>query len=101
MSYGDGLASVVGIRFGKKKYQLFQDTKSYIGSFAMFCFTVILLLVAMIFYGTLELTDSVFFIIPGIAAIATFVEGATPRGLDNLSVPFVTAFLYWFTLGVV
>ena len=45
--------------------------------------------------------SSVFFIILGIAAIATFVEGATPRGLDNLSVPFVTAFLYWFTLGVV
>jgi dolichol kinase len=101
MSYGDGLASVVGIRFGKKKYQIFQDTKSYIGSFAMFCFTIILLLVAMVFYGTLELTASVFLTIIGIAAIATFVEGATPRGLDNLSVPFVTAFLYWFTLGVV
>ncbi len=101
MSYGDGLASVVGIRFGKKKYRIFEDTKSYIGSFAMFCFSVILLFVAMIFYGTLDLSGSVFFIILGIAAIATFVEGATPRGLDNLSVPFVTAFLYWFTLGVV
>ncbi len=101
MSYGDGLASVIGIRFGKKKYQLFEDTKSYIGSFAMFCFTVVLLFVAMVFYGTLEFTSSVFLTIIGIAAIATIVEGATPRGLDNLSVPFVTAFLYWIALGVV
>jgi dolichol kinase len=26
------------------------------------------------------------------------VEGITPLGLDNLSVPFVTAVMYWFFL---
>ncbi|MCK4348707.1 MAG: hypothetical protein KAW47_08830, partial [Thermoplasmatales archaeon] len=29
MSYGDGLASLIGIKFGKKKYQIFEDVKSY------------------------------------------------------------------------
>jgi len=26
------------------------------------------------------------------------VEALTPKGLDNLSVPFVAAFLYWIIL---
>jgi dolichol kinase len=100
MSYGDGLASVIGIRFGKKKYQLFEDSKSYVGSFAMFVFTFILVLVAMSYYGTLDISFNTILIICGIAAVATFVEGATPRGLDNLSVPFITALLYWVAFGV-
>jgi dolichol kinase len=32
------------------------------------------------------------------AGVATIVEGITPFGLDNLSVPFVTAVMYWFFL---
>ena len=101
MSYGDGLASVIGIRFGRKKYQLFEDSKSYVGSFAMFVFTFILVIVAMGYYGTLDVSSDTIFIVCGIAAVATFIEGATPRGLDNLSVPFITAILYWVTLGVI
>lgn len=100
MSYGDGLASVIGLRYGVKKYQFFKDVKSYVGSFAMFIFTFLLLIVAMGYYGTLVISVRVILILIGIAGVATFVEGVTPRGLDNLSVPFVTAILYWFTLGV-
>lgn len=99
MSYGDGLASVIGIRYGKKKYKLFEDTKSYIGSFAMFVFTLILLLIAMGYYGTFELSVEIIAILIGIAGVATVVEGGTPKGLDNLSVPFITALLYWIFLG--
>ena len=100
MSYGDGLASVIGLRYGVKKYQFFKDVKSYVGSFAMFIFTFLLLIVAMGYYGTLVISVRVILILIGIAGVATFVEGVTPRGLDNLSVPFITAILYWFTLGV-
>jgi dolichol kinase len=32
------------------------------------------------------------------AGVATIVEGVTPLGLDNLSVPFVAALMYWFFL---
>jgi phytol kinase len=95
MSYGDGFASIIGIRFGKKKYNVFGDEKSYIGSFAMFVFTFITTVVALIYYG-ISLSSDVVLVLLGIAFVAAVVEGLTPKGLDNLSVPFVAAFLYWF-----
>jgi len=94
MSYGDGFASIIGIRFGKKKYNVFGDQKSYVGSFAMFVFTFITTVVALIYYG-IPLSSYVILVLLGIALVAAIVEGLTPKGLDNLSVPFVTAFLYW------
>lgn len=95
MSYGDGFASIIGIRFGKKKYNVFGDEKSYVGSFAMFIFTFITIIVALLYYG-IALSSNVVFVLLGIAVVAAVVEGLTPKGLDNLSVPFVAAFLYWF-----
>jgi dolichol kinase len=94
MSYGDGFASIIGIRFGKKKYNVFGDQKSYIGSFAMFVFTFITTVVALVYYS-IPLSSDIILVLLGIALVAAVVEGLTPKGLDNLSVPFVTAFLYW------
>lgn len=47
MSYGDGFASILGVKFGKKKYEVFGEEKSYVGSFAMFIFTFITTIVAL------------------------------------------------------
>ncbi len=94
MSYGDGFASIIGLHFGKKKYNIFGDQKSYIGSFAMFIFTFITIVVALIYYN-ISMSSNILIVLLGIAFIAALVEGLTPKGLDNLSVPFVTAFLYW------
>ncbi len=94
MSYGDGFASIIGIRYGRKKYKIFSDQKSYVGSFAMFIFTFITTVVALIYYN-IVLSSYVIIVLIGIAFIAAVVEGLTPKGLDNLSVPFVAAFLYW------
>ena len=98
MSYGDGLASIIGIKFGKKKYQIFEDVKSYIGSYAMFTFTFIMMIIALLFYGKLSLNYETLFLLLCIAGISTIVEGVTPRGLDNLSVPFVAAILYFLLM---
>ncbi len=98
MSYGDGLASIIGIKFGKKKYQIFEDVKSYIGSYAMFIFTFIMMIIALLFYGKLSLTYEALFLLMCIAGISTIAEGVTPRGLDNLSVPFVAAILYFLLM---
>ena len=104
MSYGDGLASLIGIKYGQRKYTMFRDTKSYVGSLAMFICTFLLLFVALEFYilygGALApsnwLRVSLYFFC--MAGVATVVEGITPFGLDNLSVPFVVAVMYWFFL---
>jgi len=98
MSYGDGLASLIGIKFGRKKYQIFEDVKSYIGSYAMFTFTFIMMIVALLFYGKLSLTYEALFLLLCIAGISTIAEGVTPRGLDNLSVPFVAAGSYFLLM---
>lgn len=97
MSYGDGLASLIGIKLGKKNYQIFQDVKSYIGSFTMFIVTFVMMIVALIYYN-LSFTSETLFLLLCIAAIAAIAEGITPLGLDNLSVPFVTTALYWLVI---
>ena len=95
MSYGDGFASVIGSKYGLKKYNLFGDEKSYVGSFSMFIFTYFMMLVAILFYG-IEFSYTILLFLGLIALIAAIIEGVTPKGLDNLFVPFVVAFLYWF-----
>ena len=94
MSYGDGFASVIGLKYGKKKYNVFGDEKSYMGSAAMFILTLITMIVAALFYQ-IDITLNYLFILIGLAGIAAIVEGITPKGLDNLSVPFIVVFLYW------
>ena len=95
MSYGDGLASLLGIRYGRRKYRVFGETRSYVGSCAMFVFTFVLMIVALLFYQIPLSLQTVLFL-AGISLVASIVEGLTPKGLDNLSVPFVTVLLYWF-----
>ncbi len=97
MSYGDGLASLIGIKYGERKYTVFKDIKSYVGSLAMFICTFILLIIALLFYSVPLTTRTVAYLVC-MAGVATIVEGITPLGLDNLSVPFVTAAMYWFYL---
>ncbi|KYK31824.1 MAG: phosphatidate cytidylyltransferase [Thermoplasmatales archaeon SG8-52-3] len=94
MSYGDGFASIIGIKYGKKKYNIFGDEKSYIGSIAMFIFTFITVIVAIIYYNV-SITAYLLLILIFISLIAALIEGLTPKGFDNLTVPFVAAFLYW------
>jgi phytol kinase len=97
MSYGDGLASVIGIKYGRRTYTVFKDIKSYVGSLAMFVCTFLLLVIALLFYAEPLTVRSVTYLLC-MAGVATVIEGVTPLGLDNLSVPFVAAVMYWFFL---
>jgi len=97
MSYGDGFASVVGLKFGKKKYNVFGDEKSYIGSLAMFVFTFIMAVVALLYYN-IPITNFVIIVLMLIAFVAAIVEAITPKGLDNLTVPFACVLIYWYFL---
>jgi dolichol kinase len=94
MSYGDGFASIIGLKYGKKKYNIFGDEKSYIGSIAMFTLTFITIIIAIIYYN-ITITPYLLLILVIISLIAALIEGLTPKGFDNLTVPFVAAFLYW------
>jgi phytol kinase len=63
----------------------------------MFVCTFLLLIIALAFYSELLTTRTIAYLLC-MAGVATIVEGITPFGLDNLSVPFVTAVMYWFFL---
>ncbi len=97
MSYGDGFASIIGSKYGQRKYNLFGDQKSYIGSLTMFIFTYFMIFIALLYYN-IEFNITIILLVGLISLIGTIAEGITPKGLDNLFVPFVVVFLYWFFL---
>jgi len=102
MSYGDGFASIIGRRYGKQTYNITGDTKSFVGTAAMFFFTFITIIIGVLYYqyvqgSTLGISLGTMGVYLMLAAVAAIVEGFTPKGLDNLSVPLVIAFLYWFS----
>ncbi|MBN2066142.1 MAG: phosphatidate cytidylyltransferase [Candidatus Thermoplasmatota archaeon] len=98
MSYGDGFASLLGVKFGKRHYNVWGDSKSYLGSLAMFVFTLITILLALLFYE-IEIQDKILILVY-IAAVATFAEAISPKGLDNIAVPFIAPLIYWaFVIG--
>ena len=89
MSLADGLAAVVGVRYGLgHAYKVFRHTKTYVGSLTFFIIAVALLVVYV------QVSNS--FLPPlslvGLAAIATLIENCGVAGLDNLLVPVVVAY---------
>ncbi|MFW6176670.1 MAG: diacylglycerol/polyprenol kinase family protein [Thermoplasmatota archaeon] len=93
MSYGDGFASLIGVKYGKRNYNIFGDDKSIEGSIAMFIFTSITIIIALLYYS--DFSYQILFIIPIVGLIATLVEGTAYRGIDNLAVSLSTAFSFY------
>jgi phytol kinase len=94
MTWGDALAAVVGVRFGKRRYRAFRaaSVRSYegsavmlIASFAAIVGTLLSLPVA----GVMLPVNKILRVAAPAAVLATVVEGITPGGLDNLTVPLV------------
>ncbi len=98
MTWGDGLASIVGLKYGKHIYTTFGHKRSREGSAAMAAasFLVILLTLAWL-PGSVLSPNSVALPFWGIllcavigTGIATAAEAFSPAGTDNLSVPLLT-----------
>lgn len=92
MSYGDGMAALIGEKYGKHRYRIFGDKKSFEGSIAMFLVIIATLWIVLVYY---HVTIDNLLIIPIVALIATIFEGITPKGLDNITTCFsaVSAYL--------
>lgn len=98
MGYGDGLASIVGERFGGRGSRWLNAIgKSAAGTVAMFVasFVVVLAFVLAVTPGTSLLHAAI--AAASTAALAAAVELITPFGLDNVTVPLATA-LFFFGL---
>lgn len=99
MTWGDGLGSVVGKRFGKHPTL---NGKSLEGSIGVFVGTAVMAIVIMLFYGWLTVSgfypggDSIAIVpIWAVAVIAGFIatvlEAICPGQYDNIVIPIVVA----------
>ncbi len=90
MSYGDGMASLVGMKYGKIKYNISGDTKSLEGSLTMFIVLIGMLWVVLTYYAVPVNP----LVIVAVALVATIFEGLTPKGLDNITACFSAVITY-------
>jgi len=100
MAYGDAAASLIGEKYGKRKYHLLAN-KSLEGSTAMFLASFFSFKVSLIFFSTLYSFSIFEKIVPAIvvAAVATLVESLSPKGFDNLTVPAFGVLAFLLTTG--
>ncbi|MEO1815736.1 MAG: hypothetical protein ABGU93_09135 [Acetobacterium sp.] len=92
MGYGDGLAAVVGTRWPKQRFQLLGAEKTLSGSLTMLVASFLVTVVLLAATGQPQV------LMPALtlALLATGLEAITPLGLDNLTVPLVSAGAYYF-----
>ncbi|MBD2436575.1 diacylglycerol/polyprenol kinase family protein [Nostoc sp. FACHB-110] len=96
MTWGDGLAALVGQRFGKHKYQVFGANKSWEGSLTMalagyvVCFFILL--------GVQGNIWQIWVVSLVVAIVATALEAVSFLGIDNLTVPLGSAALAFFLM---
>jgi phytol kinase len=99
LGYGDGLASLVGRKLKSRTFAVFGGCKSVAGTLTMLVFSA---LVTAVFTHYFNPSYSAFGgEIGGLVAVAlitaaaaTAIEFLTPYGVDNLTVPIVTALFY-------
>ncbi|EKV00881.1 dolichol kinase [Leptolyngbya sp. PCC 7375] len=88
MCWGDGLAALVGQRWGRHPYELWGEKKSYEGSLTMAIASTLIVLIVL---GSLQgLSGSLLVVALGVAIAATALEAVSKYGIDNLTVPIGT-----------
>ncbi|HLO47324.1 MAG TPA: SEC59/DGK1/VTE5 family protein [Kamptonema sp.] len=94
MTWGDGLAAVIGQRFGKHSYKVWGIQKSWEGSFTMFLISfVVSSLILLAVQGNVWQTWVVSAVV---GLVATTLESVSKFGIDNLTVPLGTAAIAFF-----
>jgi phytol kinase len=90
MSLADGLAAVLGTRYGRdNKYHVYGHLKSVVGTSTFFIISLSLL----VGYGLYSVVGISLGVAVAGALIATAVENLAPLGLDNLLVPLFIGIL--------
>jgi phytol kinase len=89
MAWGDGLAAIIGQRFGRHPYLVWGNTKSWEGTLTMLLVSyAIVLIVLLNVHGNIW---QVWVVGIPVAIIVTGVESIAQWGLDNLTVPLLGA----------
>ena len=91
MTFGDGLAGLIGKSFNSKNWIIFNQKKSLYGTLTMFLTS--LMIVCSIGYAQQNSLNLNYF---AIAFLATFLEQFSILGIDNLIVPISSALCFNF-----
>lgn len=94
MTWGDGLAALIGQRYGEHPYQVWGEKKSYEGSLAMLLTSYAVC--ALVLLSVQGPALSTWAVAAAGACIATLLEAISKYGVDNLSVPVGTAAVCFF-----
>lgn len=89
MAWGDGLAAIIGQKFGKHPYLILGNTKSWEGTLTMLL--VSYAIVSIVLFSVQGNTWQTWVVGIPVTIAATAVESIAQWGLDNLSVPLVSA----------
>jgi phytol kinase len=91
MTWGDGLAAIIGQRFGKHAYQVWGMTKSWEGTATMAIAS--LMVSSAVLLPVYGLSWQIMVVAVVVAIAATGLEAFSKFGLDNLTVPLGSAFI--------
>jgi len=92
MTWGDALAAVIGKRIGKRKFSIGKITRSLEGSLTMFIAGWIATFIPLILLPSSEMGVLNALGLSGLTSLmATVVEALSPHGMDNLTVPAISA----------
>jgi len=100
MAFGDAAASLVGQKWGHHKLGKLSK-KSFEGTTAMFLVTFISVTLSLLAFSYLcpfQITTLLLASL-GVAISATILEALTPKGLDNITVPLLSALLFLALIG--
>lgn len=89
MTWGDGLAAIIGQRFGKYKYKVLGGEKTIKGSLTM---TIVSFIVSSLILQSVQGNSwETWLVSISVAVVATALEAISFLGIDNLTVPLGSA----------
>lgn len=98
MTWGDGLAALIGQKYGKHLYKIGGIQKSWEGSLTMAI--VSFLVTSVILFAVQGNTWQIYFVSIAVAVFATALESFSKLGIDNLTVPIASAALCFSLLQI-
>lgn len=106
MTWGDAFAAIVGKRWGRRRYSIAGATRSWEGSAAMFVFSAVAMFLTLALVPGSALAPLTPPLAGGLAlgaallgaVAATIAEAVSPAGIDNLSVPLLSAAVVFTTV---
>ncbi|CCQ57846.1 phytol kinase [Crocosphaera watsonii WH 0005] len=97
MAWGDGMAAIIGQKFGKHCYEVLGVKKSWEGSLTMMGVSFLVTSIILSWVSVPILTVVIVSLM--IAIVAMALEAFSKLGIDNLTVPLGSAFVAFYLIN--